>query len=183
MGSGKGEVARFLRERNFKYISLSDMVRAEARLLGRPVNRQQMQDVGNRLRREGGSGVLGFRVRDHVLAHPETHRWIIDGIRNPAEVIALRRMPCFLLLGIDAPFQTIRERLLSRNRDTDRLSETELRQRLDREWGEGEPPDGQRVGDCMSMTDHIIHNNNDLPDLDRQVRIWIQGIEENHENH
>jgi len=183
MGSGKGEVARFLRERNFEYISLSDMVRAEARLLGRPVNRQQMQDVGNRLRREGGSGVLGDRVREHILAHPEIRRWVIDGIRNPAEVTALRRMPFFLLLGLDAPFQTLLKRLLSRNRDTDRLSETELRHRLDREWGLGEPPDGQRVGDCMAMADTIIQNDNDLRELDRRVRIWIHEIEENHENH
>lgn len=181
MGSGKGEVSRFLQERGFTYISLSDMVRAQALLLGRPVNRREMQDVGNRLRREGGGGVLGDHIREHILAHPETRRWVIDGVRNPAEVSALRRLPSFFLLGIDAPLKIILERLLARNRDTDRLSERELIERLGREWGEGEPPDGQRVGDCMAMADHIVKNDGDLSDLDQRVLTWLRKIEEIHE--
>jgi len=181
MGSGKGEVVRLLEAGGFHYVSLSDMVRQEARRLGRPVNRTQMQDIGNRLRRQGGGGVLGQRVAEHIQNRAGINRWVIDGIRNPAEVEALRGLPDFFLLGVDAPLPQIMQRLLSRARDTDRLTETELRARLDREWGIGEPEDGQRVGDCMRMADFVLTNDQDLETLAQRLSQWLDSIEAHHE--
>ncbi len=165
MGSGKGEFVRLLEERGFRYASLSDMVRAEAARLGRPVSRAEMQDIGNRLRRDGGAGVLGRRVRELVEAAAED-RWVIDGIRNPAEVEELRRLEGFVLLGIDADIDVILQRMRRRGRDTDRSSEDELRQRLAREWGDGEPEGGQRVGACLRLADHVIRNDGTLGELE-----------------
>ena len=181
MGSGKGEIVRLLEAEGFHYISLSDMVRAEARRLGRPVDRREMQDIGNRLRRDGGGGVLGQKVADHIRGQNGIPRWVIDGIRNPAEVEALRGLPAFFLLGVDAPLDLLVRRLLSRSRDTDRLTETELRARLDREWGIGEPEDGQRVGDCMDTADHVLVNDGGLDSLERDLRQWLHTIEAYHE--
>ncbi|MDY0296139.1 MAG: AAA family ATPase [Acidobacteriota bacterium] len=183
MGSGKGEVVRSLVEKGFHYISLSDMVREEARRLGLkpPIDRSAMQDIGNRMRREGGGGVLGKRVADHIRNHAQIERWVIDGIRNPAEVAALRELPAFFLLGIEAPLDLVLSRLLSRARDTDRLTETELRIRLEREWGQNEPADGQRVGDCMRIADSVIRNDSDLDCLEKRLRQWLDSIEVDHE--
>ncbi|MBN1197624.1 MAG: AAA family ATPase [Candidatus Aminicenantes bacterium] len=181
MGSGKGEVVRLLQAEGFHYISLSDMVRAEARRLGRPVNRREMQDIGNRLRREGGGGVLGRKVAAHIRQQADTTRWVIDGIRNPAEVEALRDLPAFFLLGVDAPLSQIMRRLLSRARETDRMTEAELRARLEREWGDNEPPDGQRVGDCMRVADFVLVNDRDLETLKQRLRLWLNTLEVDHE--
>ena len=100
MASGKGEAVRFLQERGFAYASLSDIVRREAARSGGTVSRGTMQDIGNRLRAEGGAGVLGRLVREQVLAAAEP-RWVIDGIRNPAEVLELKKTGGFYLVGID----------------------------------------------------------------------------------
>jgi len=181
MGSGKGEVARLLEADGFVYISLSDMVRREARRLGRPVNRARMQDIGNRMRREGGGGVLGAKVAAQIRKQVDTIHWVIDGIRNPAEVEALRKLPAFFLLGVDAPLPQIMQRLLSRARETDRLTEAELLARLEREWGENEPPDGQRVGDCMRVADFVLANDKDLETLKQRLRLWLKSLEVDHE--
>jgi dephospho-CoA kinase len=85
MACGKGEAVRILGARGFNYVSLSDIVRREAAKIDPAVSRSRMQDIGNRLRAEGGAGVLGRMVRERIATSGET-RWVIDGIRNPAEV-------------------------------------------------------------------------------------------------
>jgi len=166
MGSGKGEVVKILEDIGFKYTSLSDMVREEAARMGREVTRAEMQDIGNRLRTEGGAGVLGKRIAEKILADTSnTPKWIIDGIRNPAEITELRKLKSFFLVGIDANIETILERIKSRKRTTDLLDEDELRKRLDREWGIGEPEGGQQVGKCMPLVDFTLTNNAGLDEL------------------
>ena len=94
MASGKGEVVKILEEFGYKYISLSDIVRKEVALAGKPVSRSEMQDIGNRLRSEGGPGILGKRIYEKLSESPG-NKWIIDGIRNPHEVFELRNLSPF----------------------------------------------------------------------------------------
>ena len=63
MASGKGEAIRILTHYGFHAVSLSDIVRAEAKKAGQEISRIQMQDIGDRLRRQEGAGVLGRRIR------------------------------------------------------------------------------------------------------------------------
>ena len=53
--------------------------------------------------------------------------WVIDGIRNPAEVAELRKMGRFFLIGIESGVETILARMKERGRATDTVSEAELR--------------------------------------------------------
>lgn len=176
MASGKGEVVKLLEEKGYNYISLSDIVREEARREGTTVNREHMQNIGNRLRQNGGAGVLGRMVKEKILAS-EISRWVIDGIRNPAEVRELRLLEGFLLMGVEADISVILERMKERNRDTDRMPEDELRKRLDREWGSGEPENGQQVGPCMKLADITIINNTSLDELSLQITNILNNLE------
>jgi len=177
MASGKGEIAEFLKEKGFHYISLSDMVREEVARLRREVSRAEMQDIGNSLRKSGGAGVLGRRVRERIVSLDPT-RWVIDGIRNPAEVDELRRLDSFYLIGIDAGTDIIISRIKSRNRETDNARDAEIKKRLDREWGIGEPADGQQVGKCMEMADFFIYNDKSLPELRGEILKILSVISE-----
>ncbi len=174
MASGKGEVIRVARELGFKSISLSDMVRTEGRSRYGSPSREQLQDTGNDLRRQGGPGILGRMVADAIIAQ-NPGLWIIDGIRNPAEVLELRRLAPFVLLGIHCERQPLLRRLLSRQRSDDLADEAELSRRLDREWGIGEPVSGQQVGPCMAMADQQIDNQGSLEELERRVIRFIQS--------
>lgn len=178
MGSGKGEVVKILEKMGFKYISLSDIVREEiARHMppGREISRRETQDVGNRLRKEGGPGILGKRIR-HKIESTDVDRWVIDGIRNPAEVLELRKLQGFYLLGIQAPISTLLSRVKNRKRSTDLEDDDVLITHMEREWGDGEPEDGQQVGKCMEMADYIIENVNSLDDLKTDVLKILAGL-------
>jgi dephospho-CoA kinase len=178
MGSGKGEVVKILEKMGFKYISLSDIVREEiAKRIpgGRHVSRSDTQDIGNRLRKEGGPGVLGKRVRQKIESM-DVDRWVIDGIRNPAEVNELQKLESFYLLGIDAQISTLLERIKSRKRGTDIEDDDVLLAHLEREWGHGEPEGGQQVGKCMAMADYTIENNSSLDDLKIDVMKILAGL-------
>jgi hypothetical protein len=112
--AGKGEVADYLRARGFTVHSLSDVVREEARLRGLPPEREHLIRVGNLLRKQSGAGVLAERILPRLGA-----RMVVDSVRNPAEVTVLRRLPRFVLLGVDAPVEVRFERSLRRARPGD----------------------------------------------------------------
>lgn len=177
MGSGKGEAAAILKEHEYKYISLSDIVREEVARLGRKVTRFEMQDIGNSMRKSGGAGVLGKRVREKIESSGQD-KWVIDGIRNPAEVIELEKIDSFYLVGIDSDINVIISRLKSRKRTTDKAEDSELKKRLDREWGIGEPGDGQQVGRCMEMARFTINNDKSLEDLRAEILKILKIIAE-----
>ncbi len=179
MASGKGEAVRLLIHLGLRPISLSDIVRREAAKTGLAINRKQMQDIGNRLRREGGLGILGKIVRELIEAS-EPMPWVIDGIRNPAEVVELRKMPGFILIGIESNEEIILARMRQRGRSTDMAGEAELRAALAREWGHGEPEGGQQVGPTMAMADFVITNNGSLPELEIGLDAVLRKIGAKH---
>lgn len=180
MASGKGEAVRILGGYGFRAVSLSDIVRREAALGGGDVSRARMQDIGNRLRAQGGAGVLGRRVRELILAAPEP-RWVIDGIRNPAEVLELRKIGAFHLIGIECDVATILARMRARARATDAMGEEELRAGLEREWGLNEPEGGQQVGPTLAMADFVIRNDGTLADLKTRLDEILEKIGAGHE--
>jgi dephospho-CoA kinase len=180
MAAGKGEAVALLVGRGFRYISLSDIVRREAAREGGEASRGRMQDIGNRLRAEGGAGVLGRMVGEAIAAAAEA-RWVIDGIRNPAEVLELRRIRDFYLLGIACDVETILRRMRARGRASDAVAEAELRAALEREWGQNEPAGGQQVGPTLAMADFVIDNNGTLAELQDRLEAVLRQIGAEHE--
>jgi len=177
MASGKGELAKCFKRMNFSYISLSDMVRDVARQRGiKKLTRQEMQNIGNELRLQGGPGVLAKRIREKINSG-KTKTWIIDGIRNPAEVVELRELPHFYLIGITSDLEVLLKRLNSRNRNTDLAPASKMKEVIRREWGDGEPKDGQQVGRCMELADFTIENNGTLIELQRKCQEILRTIE------
>jgi len=168
MASGKGESAKILKELGFNYISLSDIVRAEASKRKTPVTREEMQDLGNALREKGGEGVLAKKVREKI-SETMQKKWVIDGIRNPAEVIELKKLNSFFLIGLTTPLYTIINRIKKRKRDTDTGDEIEAKKRIEREKGVGESKHGQQVGKCLHMADFTVKNNKTIKDLESNI--------------
>jgi hypothetical protein len=120
MASGKGEIVKILEDLGFKYVRLSSMVREEARKLGLSEERSVLQDVGNKMRAEGGVGILAQRAMEKIE---------VEG------------------------------------GDGDASERVEIEAKLDREWGIGEPEDGQQVGKCMQKADFVIKNEGTLIEL------------------
>ncbi len=60
------------------------------------------------------------------------------------------------------------ERILSRKRSDDTLTEESIRQKLRREWGEGEPEEGQQVGKCIAMADYTFENTMPMNEVEEE---------------
>jgi len=176
MGSGKGEIVKYLQDKGFKYISLSDIVRQEATARGLPLTRDVLQNVGNELRAQNGAGVLGRKVREIVAADLDSN-WVIDGIRNPACVLELRKLPGFKMVGVSANEELLVNRLLEREREGGVLTKEEILAKLNREKGLGEPEDGQQVKKCLEMVDYFILNEGTLEDLYKKFQHYLNLLD------
>lgn len=157
MASGKSTVVDALKNQGFRHFTLSDVVREECSKQALEVIRDNLMAVGQKLRETYGAGILGVRALSKIQQEGGD-KWIVDGIRNPAEVLELRKHPDFILIANTAPEDLIVSRILSRQRSDDTFDEAAIRQKLRREMGEGEPPEGQQVKKCIEMADHIFEN-------------------------
>ncbi len=153
--SGKGELASHLRSCGFAVHSLSDIVREAAAADGLPPEREHLIATGNRLRREGGPGVLAEGILDRLGT-----RDVVDSIRNPAEVAVLRRLPYFTLVGVQAKTETRFRRSLDRARPGDPKS-LEAFQGREREENSADP-NAQQLAATFRLADHVIDNDADL---------------------
>lgn len=176
MGGGKGEVVKIFQEKGFLYVTLSDIVREEARKRGVPEERSQLMEVGNFLRASEGVGVLAKKSLSKILAS-DKDKWIVDGIRNPAEIEELRNTENVFILGITAPRETLVERIMGRGRLGDAIVKEEIIKKMDREWGIGEPESGQQVGKCIEMTDFIIENTGSLEELKKKIEEYLDRLQ------
>ena len=157
MASGKTTVVNALLKLGYKLITLSDMVREECQRLGVKEERENLMNVGQILREKYGTGVLAERALEKIkYAHGD--KWVVDGIRNPAEVEVLKKEPDFVLIANTAPEDLIINRIRARKRSDDTFDELSIRRKLRREMGEGELEDGQQVGKCIEMADYVFEN-------------------------
>jgi dephospho-CoA kinase len=167
--AGKGEVSAYLRELGFAVHSLSDIVREEAQARGLSPEREHLIRVGTMLREQGGPGVLAERLIPRLGA-----RDVVDSIRNPAEVLSLRRVPGFVLLGVDAPAELRFDRSRQRARpgDPETFEEFSARERQENSAN----PAGQQLRATFALADRVIGNGGDLTALRREVDALLASL-------
>lgn len=176
-GAGKGEVARFLTESGYEYHSLSDILREELSARGQAVTREVLIAIGNELRANYGAGVLAERTLKKL--GPEAHA-VIDSIRNPFEVEALRRRKNFSLLSIDADPKIRFERAKARSREGEATTYEAF---LEMEAREAQTfdPTTQQLNRTAEMADAVVYNNGTVEELHEQVRQVIHALAANAE--
>lgn len=165
-GAGKGEVCKFLGERGFQALSLSDVIREEAQRLGKPVTRETLVELGNRLRGEFGSGVLAERI--FARLDPEKN-YVIDSIRNPAEVHVFRRRRDFCLAHVQAPQRLRFERLRQRGRENDPKTFEEFLALEAKEASSAES-NQQQLDQTISLASVTLENGGPLKDLHEKIK-------------
>jgi dephospho-CoA kinase len=167
--AGKGEVSDYLRTWGFTVHSLSDIVREEAAARGLPPEREHLIRIGTLLREQGGLGVLAERLL------PRLDGWdAVDSIRNPAEVETLRKVPGFVLIGVDAPAELrfARSRLRARPGDPESFSEFAAKEKQENSSN----PAGQQLRATFALADRVIDNNGDLDLLHRNVDSLLRSL-------
>jgi dCMP deaminase len=161
-GSGKGEVVRFLEARSFYALSLSDVIRDELRARGLEETRERMIATGRELRAGEGPGALAERLARRLVAD---RNYVIDSVRHPAEVQALRaRTGRFRLLWVEAAEATRLARIRERARPGDPTSLEELRRLEGQELGSADPA-AQQLLAVRDLADQRVHNDASLAEL------------------
>ncbi len=174
-GAGKTTLAEHLKQRGFSFLSLSDEIRRELKREQRPDTRENLIETGNRLRRDFGLAVLAERTAARVL---EDRNYVIDSIRHPQEIEALRRLPHFHLLHLDAPIEQRYERARARQ-DTRTPASFERFAELESKELGGSSPDAQNLEACARLADAKLLNAGTREDFlaqaDAQISAWLRG--------
>lgn len=160
-GAGKTTVVEYLEKKSFLAHSLSDVLRDILRKEGKPLTRENLIEKGNQLREKQGDGILG-EVILQKLQDNGVH-YVIDSIRHPDEVEALRRREDFILVCVDAPTEVRFERMLERKRENETNYVDILA--FEKEELESEEHHKQQLSATAKMAQIVLVNNKDIEEL------------------
>ncbi|MEM4259262.1 MAG: AAA family ATPase [Candidatus Pacearchaeota archaeon] len=173
IASGKSVLVDNLIERGFIYLKLSEEVREEAKKLGIAIERTALQNLGNAMREKYGSDYWAKRL---ITKMDLTKNYVIDGIRNPGEIEALRKLGNFILIGVNAPIEKRFEWIMSRNKDSDPKTIEEIKAIDARDRGVGEASHGQQSAKCFEMADVYLENNGTFEELSKAITELLEDL-------
>jgi dCMP deaminase len=169
--AGKGEVAEYLKQKGFDYYSLSDVIRDEIRLRGQAPTREVLIQVGNELRQKFGARVLAERILKKIESDKN---YVIDSIRNPSEVEALRASRQFKLVLVDAAVEVRFRRTLSRNRESDPQT-LEAFLEVERREAAGDATSQNMIA-VEQMADEKVVNDGSLGELHQEIEALLKRL-------
>ncbi len=187
-GSGcTHKVAEILKnDLKFKVFSLSDLIEEEAKKCNieyedNTKKREMLQDVGNEMRREeiekGGNG--GVLVRKALeKADTETKEGdciLLETIKNPCEIIELKKYSNAYIIAIEASYETRWKRLTQKYKGNQSQFNIENKRDINENIicyqpnKKGTPFHyGQEVQKCVDFADIILLNDEEFDDAEKE---------------
>ena len=145
------------------------MIREEARRRNLPPEREHLIRLGNEMRAGSGPGALAMGILDKLGA-----RAVIDSIRNPAEVVVLRGLPRFVLIGVRAPVELRFQRSLERARPGDPATLEGFKAREAQE--NSSDLAAQQLDATFALADHYLDNDGNLDQLNARIRGLLEEL-------
>ena len=175
IASGKGTISEYLKSQGFVYFSLSDVVREETVARGLEMSRKNLQDVGNDLRENFGGAVLVHRLEERINKQDFV---VIDGIRNPEEIFAIKEQFGGKIITISAYKNRRVERYLERAkvRGEDTASIASFKKIDERDLGKGEDVHGQQVQACIDLADFTLKNNGTIEEFHQNCKEMLDNF-------
>ncbi|MEM4255284.1 MAG: AAA family ATPase [Candidatus Norongarragalinales archaeon] len=162
--AGKDTAAAYLVSKGFERYSLSDYLRMELEKQGKEPTRENLIELGNKLRHEKGPGFLGEKALEHMT--PEGRNYVVVSIRNPAEAKALLKRKDFVLVAVDAPARVRFERMKARGREEDPQTFEEFLALENKENAGGEK---LSVNETMRLADYTIDASGSIEEEEKEV--------------
>ncbi|MFP4174428.1 MAG: AAA family ATPase [Halobacteriales archaeon] len=162
--SGKSEAARLARDEGVPVVTMGDVIRDEVERRGLEPTDENMGSVATALREEEGDDAVARRCIEEIRAK-SAPVVVVDGLRSDDEADYFRDEfgDGFVLVAVEAPFETRLERVRARDRDDDMATGNELRERDERELGYG-------MGDAIEDADVRIDNDGSLDEFREKFR-------------
>lgn len=170
MGSGKGEVVKYLKGKGFEHYVYSDIIREIAKNRRIEETRANLQKLGADIKKESkNKGILSKKLLEKI----RTDKAVVDGIRNRDEIRELKKKNAYII-AITAPQKLRFQRLKKRKRAGDPNTFREFKT-LDNLENRGKTK-GQEINKCLKMADFIINNNSTLENLKNKTEKILQTI-------
>lgn len=167
LGAGKGTVVDYLtKNKGYKHFSVREFLTELIKKDGNEVNRDSMVSKANELRKQFGADYIAKEL--FKKAKEQNENCIIESLRTPGEVEALKAIGGFTLLAVDANQETRYKRITQRASETDKVSFEEFVENEKREM-ESTDPTKQNLSKCIEMADFLIKNDGTLEDLYEQI--------------
>ncbi len=185
IASGKGVVINFFKQKGYKVLSLSDVVREKAKELELPITRENLQNTGDQLRQAGGNAILAQEIAPEIQKNPEDDgsanlapsrgKFVIDAIRNPAEVEFFKKNFDAYSIGVTADAKRRFENMRARGKEYDPKTWEEFEKAEQRDRGVGQEDYGQQVEKCLEMADIVLENNSTKEELEEKIRLLLSS--------
>jgi dephospho-CoA kinase len=171
IAAGKESLTEFLRKNGFIYFETSEPLKDGLKKRGLAITRENMQNLGDELRKKQGAGVIMKFFLDKI--EPDKN-YIIDSIRNAGEVEFLRKnSKDFILIAIDAPQKIRFDRIIKRGKPSDPKTWEDFLKADNRDFFDETNPLGQQVGKCMELADYKIMNDGEFQSsLEKVKKVW-----------
>lgn len=175
IASGKGTISEYLKSKGFKYFSLSNVVREETTARGLEMVRKNLQDVGNDLRETFGGAVLVEKLAERISREDFV---VIDGVRNPEEIKAIKNKLNGKIVNISAFKNRRVDRYLERAKDRgeDTATASSFKKIDARDLGQGESESGQQVQACIDLADFTLKNNGSIDEFHENCRAMLDDF-------
>lgn len=175
IASGKGALIKLLEEKGYTKISLSDVVREKAKEWSLEFTRKNLQDVGDKLRKNFGASFLAELVA-HAIKKNSDKKYVIDSVRNPAEVAYLKKHLNAFIIGITASPEKRFELMKARGSEWDPKTWEEFKEQEERDRGVGQVAYGQQVQKCLDMADMVLDNNCNYEEFKTNLTYFLGRI-------
>ena len=170
--AGKTTIVEILVERGWTGCSCSDAIRSWLRDNGQEINRENLTQGGRTLRSEGGPGILAERLLNQIDPMIPT---VIDSIRTPDEVKALRSRDSFRLIEVVASTDLRWKRMQIRGRSGDPTNYASFLAQEDAE-AVAENSAGQALDATAALADILIVNDSGMDNLNNAIDEIIESL-------
>ncbi len=167
IGAGKGTVVDYLtKTKGLKHYSARAFIIKEIEKRGMPVDRTSMNIVSNDLRQIHSPSYIIESMYHEAKKHGED--CIIEAIRTPGEVDALRKIGHFYLFAVTADLPLRYDRIVLRGNETDHISFDTFAEQDAREAASTDPHK-QNVSGCIKEADVVLNNNGTMETLHEEI--------------
>ncbi len=173
IASGKSLLGDVLVKRGFLRLSFSAEVRNEAANKNISIKRKELQDLGNEMRLREGNDYWAKKV---IAKMEKNKNYVVEGIRNPSEVNALRKLENFILVGVEAPIERRFQWIMMRQKDSDPSSLEGVKEIDARDRGIGEEGHGQQSAKCIEMADYHLINDKTKEHFQKKVDMLLKKM-------
>lgn len=167
--SGKDTVCEYLEKKGFIKISLSDIIREHCTKEGIAHSRDNLREMGNRLREQYGPDYLAREALRRMQSADSDHNYVVPSVRQPAEVTIFRADKNFVLWEVFAPQEARFQRLLDRARSDDEKNITFEEFVAKEEAEKGDGPNCQQVDRVIELADTRVDNSGTEMDLWKNI--------------